>query len=901
MPTVTVVEDERLHPFALKTCADGAEEVFLGSGFVAAPGFALTCAHVVAGLHDRARIRVVSSMPQLRGARAVVRARSPLRAGPDGLWPWPDLAILELCDAEGRRLTDHPCPRVRIGSPPPRGPEPLRAVVAARLNPDDERSEVHLRSVGFRWESVDDHGFWWLKGGHALSGMSGSMLLDDEHRAVVGVVNNSRSRFTDVGAVAVPLNALLDHDRHDDDFASAAGELREAIRDSGRRAKPEWDGAFTRREQFEWRDYWAPDTRGDHFVGRREELAELETALEQSHGIAVVQSIAGFGGVGKTALAVAFSERSRGRFPDGRVFHDFHSYRGGRSDTATEALGSILTAIGAVRVDEVSKLSHSERVHRWQTVTAGRRLLMVWDNVDDKAQLDGLIVDAEGCATIVTSRDAVLGKGRNHLALDVLDPDDAVAMFCEIAGYDHPPELVEQLVGLDLYVPVLIRTHATEIANAVSRLREIINDLPEPSQARHRSDADRQRDLFGRLHGSYRRLTDQERLAFRVLGAHPGYRATTGSLTAAMGCDPDQTRRRMGALIRAGLATSDYTDDHDEPELCTYRAHDLIRAYGAHLAEHEPAAAADGTADTELARVHTALVDYYFEHIGGPTPSNRRDWFSVEADSIRDLVLAGDGERTGHLARFLGYRGIVFSRYDAAEAGFLHAKAIDERRGDTARTAHCLWGLGEIARLRNDLDLARRRYGEARALSRRADDPGGIGNAERGLAEVAQFRGDADAARTHYEAAMEVYRAADNRHRIVYVQRGLARVAELKGDHDLARDLFETALAGSREEGDTVGAASAERGLADVALAAGDLREAEDRYRASHAGFTDAGDPVSAARATQGVGRAALARGDRATARAHFEQAREVFDSYDATIWLQQVQTDLDGLDALEP
>ncbi|MGH8877263.1 MAG: tetratricopeptide repeat protein [Stackebrandtia sp.] len=901
MPHVTI-DDERLFQFAVKIAAErNGKDEFVGSGFVAAPGYALTCAHVVNGLADGTTIRVISTMPQIREARAVIRARSPHHPGADELWGRPDLAIIELLDNEGRRLSGHPCPRVDLASRPPHHPKRHRAIVAARLRPSNSLSDPHLRGLDFLWESVDDHGFWWLSGGHALRGMSGGMLLDTESRAVVGVVNNSRSTGADVGALATPLSALSQSHGYNEAMASAATELIQAIRDTGARGRTLWDRAFSHRGHFEWRDYWNPGTGGEHFVGRRDELARLETALDEAEGVAVVRSIGGFGGVGKTALAVEFGERFRHRFGDGRVFHDFRSYRGTRSDTATEALGSVLTAIGAVKVDEVGKLSHRDRVDRWHDATAGRRILMVWDNVDSAEQLDGLLVRGEGCATIVTSRDMVLGAGQGHLSLDVLDEADAIAMFRGIAGNDHPAALVAELVRRDLYVPVLIHTHATEIASAESMLEEIIADLPEASTARHESDPDRQKDLFDRLEGSYRRLDAKDQFAFRALGAHPGYRATIGSLSAAMDCGPKQTKSRMSALVRAGLATRDHTDGNPDLELRTYRAHDLIRAYGAHLAEGESAAADDGSANTELVRTHAALADYYFEHLGGPIASNERHWFSIEVNSIRDLVLAHRGERYGHLARFLGYRANVFSRLDAAEAGFFHAKAIDEHRGDTARTAHCLWGLGEVARSRNHLDLAQQRYATALRLSRDAKDPSGIGNAERGLAEVAQLHGDAEAAESHYNAAMEVYRAAGNTHRIIYLRRGLARVAELKRDFDAARDLFDTALSGSRAEADTVGIASAERGLADVALASGDLDEAQKRYRASEAGFEDAGELVGAAKAVRGLGKVALARGDRATARAHFERAQAVFEEYDATMWLKTVQADLADLDQLEP
>ena len=70
-------------------------------GFFAAPGWVVTCAHVV---QDAAQVRVVpAGTPE--GDRlweVVARSGPPGRAG--GLWPYPDLAVLHQEDAVG-----HPC------------------------------------------------------------------------------------------------------------------------------------------------------------------------------------------------------------------------------------------------------------------------------------------------------------------------------------------------------------------------------------------------------------------------------------------------------------------------------------------------------------------------------------------------------------------------------------------------------------------------------------------------------------------------------------------------------------------------------------------------------------------------------------------------------------------------
>ncbi len=875
------IDDRRLFRFIVRIeTGPGDGTGFQGTGFLAAPGLVLTCAHVVAKIGDGEPFRVVSELPHVNAATAVVGERSARRPGPDGLWDWPDLAVVELLDAQGNREIRHPLPRLDLDPQTPAGPARRRAIVAVRPNPRDAASEPRLRGVDFTWESIDDQGFWWLTEGHALPGMSGGMLIDPDRGAVCAVINNSRGLSAAIGSVATPLSVLGD---------GIGAQLRERAA-TGFAAVPQWDGAFARRIDTPWRDAWNPGVTARHFVGRTPELKQLQDNLEQADGLAAVQSIGGFGGVGKTALAVAFAERCRDRF-DGRVFHDFESYRHARADTASDALGSVLTGIGAATPKEVELLDHRARADRWRAAAAGRRLLMVWDNVDSLEQLDGMLIRSDGCATIVTTRDRIRIDDEDRvLRLDVLEEADAIRMFGEIAGETHPARLVAELVRRDLCVPVLIATHAREVVNEEVALEEIIDDLPEPSAPRTSSGSYLQRDVFDRLVGSYRRLDPEERAAFRAFGAHPGAVATLGSLAAAMECTGQEASRRMGGLVRAGLAERDLSESSGgERDLRRYRAHDLLRVYGAHLAEEQD----------DLTGSRAALAQHYLDRLGRDF-GNRPDWFAAEVETIRALCVADTSARYAHLGRFLGYRGLRYSRYDAAETGFRQAERIDRERGDGRRTGHSLWGLGEVARLRGQLDAAEAHYFAALGHSETAGDPGGIGNARRGLAEVSQLRGDAAPAETHYAAAMDAYSEGGFTHRMIYVERGLARVAKLRGDFALAAERFRTALEASRAEGDDYGIAFAVLGLGDALLAGGDLDGAEERYRESMAMFDTNGDPIGSACAMHGLGNIARGQGDTELARERLEAAREAYRKHHAARNLEELAADFAQLEAAE-
>lgn len=877
------IDDGRLFPFAARIeTGTGDGTGFLGSGFLAAPGLVLTCAHVVESVPDGGSVRVVSQLPRVTAADAVVRGRSSHGPGPDGLWAWPDLAVIELLDADGRRMTDHPRPRLGLSAAAPTGPGRMRAVVAVRPNPASTASVPRLRGVDLTWESSDDQGFWWLADGHALPGMSGAMLIDAERGEVRGVVNSSRGLAAAVGSVATPLSALAGLD--------FAAELVGAAA-TGLGAAPEWDGAFGRTAETPWRDSWNPGITGGRFVGRLAELERLREDLVEADGRAVVRSIGGFGGIGKTALAVAVAERCRDRF-EGRVFHDFASYRSVRADTAADALGSVLIGIGAAAPEEVERLGHRARADRWRAAAAGRRLLMVWDNVDGLEQLDGLLLRTEGCATIITTRGRIGVEGDDRpLRLDALGRDDAVAVFGGIAGSGHPPGRVAELVRRDLHVPVLIAVHAKEVANGEAALEEIIADLPDPEAVRRAADPYAQRDLFDRFAGSYRRLEPDERLAFRAFGAHPGAAATLGSLAAAMACTTGEAARRMGGLVRAGLAERDLGGSGAaERGLRRYRAHDLLRVYGAHLAEEEG----------DLPGFRAALVQHYLDRLGGDF-GDRHEWFAAEVETVRALSFTGATAQYAHLGRFLGYRGLRYGRYDDdVEAGFRRAERIDRESGDERRAAHSLWGLGEVARLRGELDRAEADYLAALGLSEAAEDPGGIGNARRGLAEVAQLRRDAEGAEEHYSAAMDAYREGGFTGRMIYVERGLGRVAMLRGDFALAAERFGAALEASRAEKDGYGGAFALLGLGDAALGADDADGAESRYREAMALFETAGDPVGRACAVHGLGNVALRRGDAALARERLEAAGEEYRRHGAGRNLDELAADFERLEAAD-
>ncbi|MGW2518844.1 VMAP-C domain-containing protein [Streptomyces sp. NPDC001617] len=166
-----------------------------GSGFLAAPGYVVTCAHVagVAGSH----VELLWRGSRLRGT---VLDASP---APDGeaLWPYPDLAIVEVHDPP----EDHPCAWLhdRI----PLGGQQLTAVGYS----DKFRWEPDVVTSTFAYGGDQYLGTGLLirlKQDEVTPGMSGGPVLNLSTGGVCAVAKATRLENTDMGGVATPVGAL---------------------------------------------------------------------------------------------------------------------------------------------------------------------------------------------------------------------------------------------------------------------------------------------------------------------------------------------------------------------------------------------------------------------------------------------------------------------------------------------------------------------------------------------------------------------------------------------------------------------------------------------------------------------------------------------------------------------
>ncbi|MFK0193108.1 trypsin-like peptidase domain-containing protein [Kitasatospora sp. NPDC090308] len=171
---------------------DGRTE---GSGFFVAPGFVLSCAHVAGGAAG-GRVRV-----EYEGAAhpATVLAAAPDAAAAAGrpLYPFPDLALLELADPP----PGHPC----VWLDPEAPPSGTRVTATGFTRDLGPRTAV--LAAGGR-TGQPGRAMLELVAGEVNPGLSGGPVLSHRSGGVTAVVKATRQEDSAMGGYGVPVSAL---------------------------------------------------------------------------------------------------------------------------------------------------------------------------------------------------------------------------------------------------------------------------------------------------------------------------------------------------------------------------------------------------------------------------------------------------------------------------------------------------------------------------------------------------------------------------------------------------------------------------------------------------------------------------------------------------------------------
>ncbi|GIH07910.1 SARP family transcriptional regulator [Rhizocola hellebori] len=307
-------------------------------------------------------------------------------------------------------------------------------------------------------------------------------------------------------------------------------------------------------------------------AGRERQLDKLDAAAQPGRIVAVT----GRGGVGKTALAVAWSHAQSGQFPDGQLYVNLHGFSPGSPVPVAEALAGFLRSLGVP--GEQIPTREDEAAARLRTELAGARMLMLLDNAAHAGQVRPLLPGGTTVTVLVTSRDRLSGLAATHdaaqIELDSLEPGDSAGLLRRLLPDRHlSPQEAAELADRCSHMPLALRI-------AAARLR----DEPELPVRRYAADlkdgaglgelaitGDPDTAIRATFDLSYARLDSAQRRVFRLLSLVPGGDFDAMAVARLAGSSLSRAQEQLAGLIAAHLV------DTVANGRCAM--HDLIRAY----------------------------------------------------------------------------------------------------------------------------------------------------------------------------------------------------------------------------------------------------------------------------------------------------------------------------------
>ncbi|MEU9558377.1 AfsR/SARP family transcriptional regulator [Streptomyces fumanus] len=326
------------------------------------------------------------------------------------------------------------------------------------------------------------------------------------------------------------------------------------------------------------------------FVGREELLEEIVAALTPRQRAAVpLVSLVGPPGIGKTALALRAAHRLSSAYPDGQWYVRLQDARG-RARPLHDVITDLLHSSGADASALPSERHQLTGVFRSRL--AGRRVLIVIDDVNDREQVADLLPGSPSCAVLALHReyrpDLVAVYGARSFILRLLSQKESEEVITAVLG--RTPETVRSAAVAELAelcgrLPLALRIAAGHLAGRPWRsVESFVEALREGDPldllALGDSPSTAVRAAFG---VAYKALPALSRRFFRLLGVVGDMAFTAQTAAQLANCAPQVAEELLDKLAAAQLLE---VSAHD-----TYRFHNLIALYAAERGVEEDAPA----------------------------------------------------------------------------------------------------------------------------------------------------------------------------------------------------------------------------------------------------------------------------------------------------------------------
>lgn len=729
------------------------------------------------------------------------------------------------------------------------------------------------------------------------------------HGELLGELADLTERYpSDESFTAQRMLALFRAGRHADAIR-VSHQIRARLIEEGLEASPHIEDLYMRilhhdaglllpsRSHPRHRFQLAPNTLPpptEDFVGRVEEARRLTAAARQA-GHPVLQVVGGMGGVGKTAFAVRTAQLLSDRYPDGQLYLNLRAHdRELGPLPPSDALRDLLSMLNVGQTGATP----AEREQHWSDEMAGRRVVLVLDDVVGPDQVRPLIPEDADCMIIVTSRRRANWDADQTLTLEMLPEDDAIELFTNIAGMSMHTnrQRVVSAIGLCGRLPLAIRLAGTrlrtgraeDIDNLIRELGELNSGCGGPEDVEYQ--------VRSAFELSYRRLPQSSQRFFRYLGISPCAHVTVQSASALTGVSPTDAERWLSALNDCYLI--------DEKSPGCFIFHDLVRSYARALARSDDS-------ESQIGQATRRLADYYLRetrrasevllvHGQGPgvgtnpkairlpdTPdtshafSRARTWMESEYGNVlRVAEHCSRHERMGQcvslihsVSHFLETSGQWDHAVRAHATAFRASQDADDKHG-MARAAYHL----SVMYLRTGLpDDALASATEAANAYEQMRDWNGLAAATDRKGVVCRHTARFRAALAYHQEAIDIFRSTGDEKGAAKAMLHAAAALYMLGRHTEETGYLTEALGIFRKHGDLRGQGLVHNSLGIIQFGQGYYRHAETSFRESYDIFRRLGGRQNLALLEQNMARIQQYRGRLSEALAMYRKALAEF------------------------
>ena len=596
------------------------------------------------------------------------------------------------------------------------------------------------------------------------------------------------------------------------------------------------------------------------FVGRAKELDTCIQLVAETR----LLTITGFGGCGKTRLAIKCAEALLNTFPDGAWFVDLQAI-----------IDENLVLPAMARTFELRQDGSINLLDALAAHIADRRPMIILDNCEhvltSVARLvDELLTRCPNVRVVVTSREPLGVQGEKVFTLSPLTVpttagikkedlvrSDAVDLFVDRAAaaltgfqltdenFASVAEIVQKLDGIPLAIELAAaRLKVLSVDQINAKLDQRFKLLAASGSAR----ISRHQTLHAAIRWSYDLLSDDEKSLLHALSVFAGGCDLDEITTVNGKFDEFTTLDLLARLVDRSLVIVD-------PGAGTgkrYRLLETVRQFTlTWLSE-------SGDEDA-LRRAHLHTMLRVAERAYDGRITREEEWantLELEAGNMQqalEFARFHDRESYLKLAGALGWfwtaRSYISEGREHLSAALL-ATSRDPARPDRARA---LWAAAHIQAWRGDLVTAQQWMDEALDSCRELGDTPEVALVLEGIGWSQFSSGKDEEACASFEECLRIQRASGDPILINRANVGLAQVLVALGRIDAARPMSQEIIEFSKSRGDKRNEHFGWHYIADCALIEGDCKESLKLYQRSLALAAETGDKIETAFEIQGV------------------------------------------------